>query len=289
MDSGISQNNTGNSKYMRCIVVPVYKDKLSEFEIKSLKRCCVILGKYPIIFVTHNKLDCTVYNVICEENHISCKYEYFNKRYFSDVSCYNALLLSKKFYARFSDYEYMLIYQLDAYVFKDELEYWCKKGYDYIGAPWLRLNKSKTMPEFCDSPAVGNGGFSLRNIKKIVTVHSIKMSMVSFIHLFQSYYNKISFKAQKYFLYFVPRIFLRSVLKVLKFAFSEHDNLDNEDVKWSELLQKKGKVPSAIEAIKFSFENFPEYIYQLNNEKLPFGCHDWSKYYNYIFYKKYII
>ena len=31
----------------------------------------------------------------------------------------------------------MLIYQLDAYVFKDELLNWANKGYDYIGAPWL--------------------------------------------------------------------------------------------------------------------------------------------------------
>lgn len=31
----------------------------------------------------------------------------------------------------------MLVYQLDAYAFKDELFFWASLGYDYIGAPWM--------------------------------------------------------------------------------------------------------------------------------------------------------
>ncbi|MFR6542216.1 MAG: DUF5672 family protein [Butyricimonas virosa] len=26
---------------------------------------------------------------------------------------------------------------IDAFVFRDELTYWCTLNYDYIGAPWL--------------------------------------------------------------------------------------------------------------------------------------------------------
>jgi hypothetical protein len=288
MNNSIPIQNKNVINNMCCIVIPVYKNKLSEYEIISLKQCCTLLRKHPIIFVTHEKLDCTIYNSICDENNISYKYEYFNRNYFISISGYNALLLSKKIYTRFNDYEYILIYQLDSYVFKDELEYWCKKEYDYIGAPWLRLNVSKTMPEFHDPPIIGNGGFSLRNIKKTIALHSIKMSIISFIHLFQSYYNEISYKSQRKFLYFIPRFFLRSVLKLLKFVFHEPNELDNEDKKWSNLFQKKGRLPSIMEAVKFSFENFPEFLYQLNNEELPFGCHDWFKYHNFFFYKQYI-
>jgi hypothetical protein len=180
----------------------------------------------------------------------------------------------------------MLVYQLDSCVFKDELEYWCKKGYYYIGAPWLRLDTSRTMPEFYDPPAVGNGGFSLRNIKGLIELYSVKISVLSFIHLFQSYYNEVSFKSRKNILYLIPRLFLRPVLKLLKFVFFKPNEIDNnEDVKWSGLLNKKGRLPSVMEAMKFSFENFPEYLYQLNDEELPFGCHEWSKYYNHVFYK----
>jgi len=277
------QSHTGSSKYMCCIIIPIYKINISEYEIISLKQCCAILGKHPIIFVTHNKLDCTVYNTICDESNISYKYEYFSKKYFSNISCYNSLLLSKRFYSRFINYEYMLIYQLDAYVFKDELEYWCKKGYDYIGAPWLKLNKSKTMPEFDNIQAIGNGGFSLRNIKKIITIHSFNISIISFFHFL--YYNEITFNSLEDILFFIPKILFRVVLKSLKFIFHRQHEFDNEDVKWSKLIKKKGKFPSITEAVKFSFENFPEYLYQLNNGELPFGCHDWYKYYNLLFYK----
>jgi hypothetical protein len=272
-----------------CIVIPIYKPTLSKHELLSLRQCCKILAKHPVYFVTHEELDCTVYTNICQSAAVNYKYEYFDKKYFSDILCYNALLLSKSFYTRFNDYEYMLIYQLDAYVFKDELEYWCKKDYDYIGAPWLRLNISKTMPEFHEPPAVGNGGFSLRKAKKATALHNIKMSIISFIHLFQSYYNEVSFKSQKNILYFLPRFFFRPFLKILKFIFFKHSEFDNnEDVIWSNLFHKKGRVPSVTEAMKFSFENFPEYLYQLNNDELPFGCHDWNKYFNFLFYKKYI-
>ena len=56
----------------------------------------------------------------------------------------------------------MLIYQLDACVFRDELKYWCEKKYDYIGAPiFWAYNSNK----FSNKVAgIGNGGFSLRKI-----------------------------------------------------------------------------------------------------------------------------
>jgi hypothetical protein len=273
---------------MCCIVIPVYKDKLTEFEIISLKQCCVILGKYPIIFVTHKDLNQTVYNTICDEKKISYKYEYFNKKYFINISGYNALLLSKKFYKKFDNYEYMLIYQLDAYVFRDELEYWCKKGYDYIGAPWIRLNISRTIPEFYDPPAVGNGGFSLRNIKRLIAIHNVSMSIISFFHLFKSYYKRMLSKSKKNVFYIFPIFFSCIVILILKIISYKKYILDSEDEIWTRLLHGKSRLPPVMDAVKFSFENFPEYLYKLNNEKLPFGCHDWYKYYNYFFFRKYI-
>ena len=40
-------------------------------------------------------------------------------------------------YERYAAYEFMFTYELDAFVFKDELEKWCEQGWDYIGAPWF--------------------------------------------------------------------------------------------------------------------------------------------------------
>ena len=82
-------------------------------------------------------------------------------------------MLSPEFYRRFSDTDYILVCQLDAYIFRDELLSWCKKEYDYIGAPWsapalyrmpiLRLwrryfhSRRRTEKDF----KVGNGGLSI--------------------------------------------------------------------------------------------------------------------------------
>ncbi|WAC01876.1 DUF5672 family protein [Lacinutrix neustonica] len=104
--------------------------------------------------------------------------EVFPKHYFETVYGYNSLMLSDAFYERFLNFKYLLIYQLDAFVFKNELLQWCEKDYDYIGAPWIASPDTllKKMLSIFNSKRkrerqkiffkVGNGGFSLRNIAK---------------------------------------------------------------------------------------------------------------------------
>ena len=79
---------------------------------------------------------------------------------FRSVKTYSRLMLSPNFYAAFADFDYILIYQLDAFVFYDALENFCSLGFDYIGAPWPFL--VKVGGKFL---RVGNGGFSLRKVK----------------------------------------------------------------------------------------------------------------------------
>ena len=68
----------------------------------------------------------------------------------------------------------MLIVQTDAWIFKDELQKWCNMEYDYIGAPWCHLCKNVhncNYEEVADQKSiVGNGGLSLRYIKKFQDV-----------------------------------------------------------------------------------------------------------------------
>lgn len=47
-------------------------------------------------------------------------------------------------------------------------------------------------------------------------------------------------------------------------------------------------MPSFNTALEFSFDNNPEYAFELNNHKLPFGCHAWDLFYSYKFWGKYI-
>ena len=140
------------------IVVPVYKQNLNDDERKSLKQLHSVLGKYDIKIVCPEGMDVGEYSLILGETHT----QRFDGKYFSDRMAYCKLVSSVEFYETFNEYEYMLIYQLDCWVFRDELEQWCDKGYDYIGAPFF-------VKWFIDRGLyVGNGGFSLRKISSII-------------------------------------------------------------------------------------------------------------------------
>jgi len=90
----------------------------------------------------------------------------FAMRHFASQSGYNRLLMSEEFYRAFVEYEYILIYQLDCLVFNDNLDEWCGKGWDYVGAPWLK-NREDPAEGFS---GVGNGGLSLRRVKSALEV-----------------------------------------------------------------------------------------------------------------------
>ena len=54
------------------------------------------------------------------------------------IAGYNRMMLSAGFYELFRDYEYLLICHTDAWIFRDELADWCRRGYDCVAAPWVR-------------------------------------------------------------------------------------------------------------------------------------------------------
>ena len=188
---------------------------------------------------------------------------------FQSVDTYNKMLLSPWFYRHFLDYEYMLIYQIDAYVFSDQLDYWTTMGYDYIGAPWMLndniyqrtigqwLTRVKQRFPIHDNHVhsahlfhrVGNGGFSLRRIPKMLEIMERNQDFIS----------------------------------TLK---GKHER--QEDVAISILLKEKEqlKIPSWRLALYFSFEKAPAKCLELTHGVFPFGCHDtnqryWDSFWHY--------
>ncbi|RYE13465.1 MAG: hypothetical protein EOP45_21145 [Sphingobacteriaceae bacterium] len=120
------------------VVIPIYNKILKAHEEISLKQCFKILKKHPITFVCAPELDVQPYLDIAKKEGKQVNIETFESNYFKDIPGYNKLMLSQKFYNRFLDYKHMLLYQTDAYVFRDELDDWCDLNYDYIGSPWLQ-------------------------------------------------------------------------------------------------------------------------------------------------------
>jgi len=266
------------------ILIPVYKKEPDALELISLQQCIKVLKNYDFVFITHKKLDTSIYNDLCSQNNIAFYFEYFAAHYFYNVQGYNALMLSKEFYKRFLPYKFILIYQLDAWVFRDELEYWCNKSYDCIGAPWLEWDTHKLSLNIVGT---GNGGFTLRKTEFFYK-YANKTRITSLYHFLLSLYNTACERINIFSLLF------KIITKIPRLFLVNPDNMKNidadcnkEDVLWRDILKKYGALPDNKESCNFSFEHYPEYIYKLNSEKLPFGCHGINLYYTYVFLKKY--
>lgn len=267
----------------RCvIIIPVYKPALTNTEYLSFKRTISILNNYDIVLVTHENLDLAVYEQIFHEYGIDYGTEFFPEENFKGIKGYNRLLLSSDFYKRFSDYEYMLICQLDVYVFRDEVEYWCGKGYDFMGAPLIGKYEDDF---FSEVYRVGNGGFSLRKIKAYEDFFNSRKNVFTYdripgiIHLSEKIHTRV-------FVFLLMLLGWRnkpvSVAKRWQY---------NEDDFWSGLLDNSRfamKKPTPQESFLFAFERFPSTLFEKTNGKLPFGCHAWEKYEYETFWKKYI-
>ena len=145
----------GKESVSVAVVVPVYKPTLTSDERCALEQLQRVLGRYPRFFVAPSFLQ-PQYGRLSRGFGVV----HFPAEYFQTTETYSRLLLREEFYAAFSAYEYILIYQLDAFVFSDRLSEFCSRGYDYIGAP---VSYSAPIWHFAGA-RVGNGGFSLRRV-----------------------------------------------------------------------------------------------------------------------------
>lgn len=224
------------------VVVPIYKSNFSNNELISILQTRKILNKYDIVLVSPDKL---------RGSDFAERYQtvFFEDRYFENTITYSDFLLSDDFYRCFKNYEYMLICQLDAFVFSDKLAKWCEKGYDYIGAP---------LPAVGDFYAeigsgVGNGGFSLRKIKSCIRVLQYK--------------DKI--------LRDHPVGWMMQQAEDLFFSYCGADS----DIDF--------RTPDSKEAIQFSTQDDLYDVFSEHDRCLPFGTHAWDRL-NYSHWKPYI-
>lgn len=247
------------------VVIPVYKSQMTDYERIALDQCMAVLGHYPVWLVAPASLDISIYQNLYPI--LQCRR--FDDRFFTDVQAYNRLMLSEEFYRAFTDVEYILIHQLDAFVFKDELADWCRRGYDYIGAPWLRDRDFSSWPEetwfmikrriailldlkkpdgltpreITSQNGVGNGGLSLRRVA----------AMLRWLSVFRT------------------RIESYQQLSIHQF---------NEDVFWGIEVNRYWpllRIPDYRTAMRFAVEFFPKRAIETYNQgQLPFGCHAWD-------------
>lgn len=263
-------NHTSASGKSVVIVIPIYKESPSEDELSSFRQCLRILGVYDIALVTYEELVCDVYLNHAREFGKSLIRENFERFFFDSVSDYNRLCLSCEFYDRFRNYDYMFIYQLDGWVFRDELATWCSKNYDYVGAPWFKLSGDEFTYIF--SGFVGNGGISLRRILfcRQVLTEKRHWPLLTLRGLWKSgdqgFWELCKLPLKLFGFHNNVAFFLSSI---------GSESEINEDMLFSffKYSYRGYHIPDPTEAIKFSFEVHPSYLYKLNNDRLPFACH----------------
>jgi hypothetical protein len=222
------------------IVIPIYKQEMNSSERISFERALKVFPENDIIIVSPKSLNLDNYLALSPK----LKVNTFDDHFFKNIADYNELMLSAGFYKRFLDYKYILIYQLDAYVFENKLDYWEKANYDYVGSPWLipppiaSNKKPKVNIQHWFVNRVGNGGLSLRKVKTHYWTMIFYWILIKFFPLNED-------------------MFLGILMDFINPLF---------------------KKPKAMEALKFAFEMQPQKSFELNNHQLPFGVHAWEKY-----------
>ena len=208
---------------------------------------------------------------------IKILFKEYPNHYFNSMASYNIFLTMEHLYKDFDSkgYSHILIAHIDSYVFKDDLEKWCKTDLSYIGAPWFTYQNDDSQMKFIGS---GNGGFSLRRISDFLNVLNKIKLRPKYDYILIKIYLKIVQIFNRNFTFF--RYLIRPFVI---------GNI-HEDTFWgisAPHIDGTFKVANEQQSINFAFETYPEILFEKNNCQLPFGCHGWENY-NPEFWKKFI-
>lgn len=227
------------------VVIPAYRAALTPYERISLQQCATMLGNYPLTVVKPESLDLSGWLV----DFPTLRFDSFADHYFASIAGYNELLCSESFYQRFLSYEYMLIAQLDAFILRDTLADWCRRGYDYVGAPqFADVRPVREEPETLRTivskvfqrPLL-NGGLSLRRVRACLRL----------LRIYHQVHKRWPGNEDGFFSLHYPRL-----------------------IPYRRLIRS----PKAREALHFAIELEPQRSLALNDGELPLGCHAWYTY-----------
>lgn len=258
-------------KSAACIVIPVHSKEPSQHEKISFTQCFRIFCRHDIFVVAPEGLDLDEYRQLVPEFNV----KFIHPKWQASKYQYNQLKLSKFFYDLFLDYHFLLTYELDSFVFRDELLHWCEKGYDYIGAPWF----SGFHDPGDEIIGVGNSGFSLRNV-------SVARKAVSKIYLDDDDVPRRQpavLRAAKY-------LWFRSMNLVWSNYSIYRLGVQGEDLFFCRTVPRTNpnfRIAPVDQSISFAFETRPELLFAKNNYRLPMGCHAWPRH-NLEFWKPHI-
>lgn len=250
-----------------CILIPIHKVPESAEELVSLASLRAVLPQVKKIFLCPDGFPYTKIN----NNEEAL---FFDKKYFSYPYGYNRLLLRKNLYNKLLDFKFILIFQLDCVVFKNDVERWIQSSFDYIGSPWF-MDENKKPTNFPFS--VGNGGFSLRKISTALEILSTPIQRGSLFPV-----PHASAPQPSGIRWFFWNCYRRYRQHSGQWTIEDEleNYFENEDVFWSFIAPKinsQYKVAPLHEALSFGMELKPKLCVEMNGGQIPFGCHAWWK------------
>ena len=164
------------TKSSHIITIPIYKEKLSEREALRVTKTIANSGGAPVAFVAPQVLDTKYYE--SRADWTDARLQRFGNRHFTSIAAYSNWLLTTEIYEHFSDYEFLLLVQTDAFLTRP-IDFSLVE-HDYIGAPWEPpfklgwdpIRQRPSMSKFALNKReihVGNGGLSIRRNQKMIS------------------------------------------------------------------------------------------------------------------------
>ncbi len=248
------------------VIIPVYKSRPSDNELRSIDNTVRQLAAHPLALLVPGSIDTSLFSSRYPGMEImAVSDEWLGSK--NGIAGYNRMMMSEEFYAMFDGCDYILICHSDAWIFRDELSDWCDRGFDIVAPPWptrpryrrfplrqliaLRKRLSRGFFRALTYDKVGNGGLSLRKV-------------ASCRKACRDYRDTIE-----------------------KFLSRSGNPLQNEDVFWA-LVPESFRYPDVKTAMQFGFDYRPSLCYTLSGNRLPMGCHGYTKRRHIKFWKQFI-
>jgi hypothetical protein len=248
------------------VVVPLASyPELSPDEEISLRHLRHHLGGYDRFMIAPRSMDVP---------HDDFEIVRFGDEYFGSANAQTRLMMRPEYYETFSDYEYILTYQLDALVLSDQLLHWCDSGYDFVSAPNYGLSDRLSL--------VCSGGFALRSVRGFLAVfYSDRFAVDP-----DEYWRTLTAGRSPLFkLRNLPRKYLKrlhrfnGIDREIEWMLRGGGMLleDQFFVENASRFNPEFRIPPVETALRFAFDETPRVAFEMANRQLPFGAHAWFK------------
>ena len=116
------------------VMVPLPNARLTEDESISMRHLREYLGDYEKFLLVPEGMNVAIDGFAVKE---------LGREHFGSAANHNRMLYRTDFWEMFSEFEYVLMYHLDALIFSDQLLEWCEKDLDFVGSPFIRCKEPR--------------------------------------------------------------------------------------------------------------------------------------------------